>query len=223
MRPIQKFCSKRGLPIYVWEYPSLDESLCAHSQNLCATLQEIAACHPGEEIHFITHSVGALILRQTLNIPDCPKEAKIGKAVLIAPPNQGSSLAQRSKNIPPARWMLRNRLGRELMCYDACAIQAIGPFPETLDILVIAGSLGNYALFDAPNDGALLVSETALETPFCFACFPVGHSGLLSYPKALETLYYFLQYPKVVESQDWESHDPTTSITNDYLPEEEGI
>jgi hypothetical protein len=192
MRSIER--QFRGCPIHVnlWHYPSTEGTICAHAQALFALIQQVAKERPEQPIDFITHSVGALILRQALNIEGVPNEAKIGRAVLLAPPNQGSRLARESKGLLPVHWALGTKICCELMNYDACRIQAIGPFPSEMEVLVIAGYKGNNLLFKEPNDGFVAVSETALETPFFFESFKVNHSALLTHPKVIASARCFL-------------------------------
>ncbi|MBS0623461.1 MAG: hypothetical protein JSS62_02450 [Verrucomicrobia bacterium] len=192
MRCICTSFTHAGLDVYLWEYPSTEGTICEHAQNLVQFLQYIAQCRPEQPIDFVTHSVGALILRQALNVADCPEEAKTGRAVLLAPTNQGSRLARESKGVLPIHIGLGSKLGYELMTYDPCTIQSIGPFPESLDILVIAGCRGNNLLFNEPNDGFLAVSETALETPYSFESFKLKHGDLLVDPCVLQTAYTFI-------------------------------
>lgn len=192
MRSIERNFAAAGIKVYAWDYPSTEGTICMHGRCLVQLLNEIAACRPGEPIDFITHSVGAIILRQALNIENCPEEAKIGRAVLLAPPNQGSKLARESRGMLPVHWALGSKIGCELMSYDPCTIQAIGPFPETMDVLVIAGCKGNNLLFKEPNDGFVAVSETALETPYYFESFKVRHGALTTNPRVLKSARAFI-------------------------------
>jgi len=191
-----------GHEVYLWEYPSTEGTICEHARNLVLYLQEIATCRPDEPINFITHSVGALILRQALNVEGCPEEAKLGRAVLLAPPNQGSRLAREYRGFLPVHWVLGSKIGCELMTYDPCTIQSLGSFPSTMEVLVIAGNRGNNLLFQEPNDGFLAVSETALETPFYFQCFKLRHGALLTHPLVIQCACDFLSQPYAFKSLD---------------------
>ncbi len=186
--------SCRNDEAYLWNYPSTKGTICSHGQQLYYILQDIAACRPGKPIDFVTHSIGALILRQALNIEGCPEEAKIGRTVMFAPPNQGSRLAREWKGFPPVTFCVGTKIGCELMTYDAATIHAIGPFPPTMQVLVIAGYKGSNMLFNEPNDGFIAVNETALDTPYYFQSYRVSHGRLLTNPEALELMAYFIDH-----------------------------
>jgi len=192
MRPIEQSLKSIGFRVCSWDYPSRRRTIAQHACNLIPYLQQIACCHPGEPIDFVTHSTGALILRAALNIPGCPEEAKMGRAALLAPPNQGSILAHRFRHFEPAQFLMGSKSGWELMHYDSDDIECLGSFPPTMQVLVIAGTKGNYIWFCQPNDGFITVDETALDTPYYWTSFPVKHGDLISCPPVLCCLRTFL-------------------------------
>lgn len=179
MKPIEHVLDRCGLTVCLWNYPSRRKCIQQHARDLLLTLQEIACCSPGRPIHFVTHSTGALVLRAAVNLCDCPWEAKIGRAVLLAPPNQGSSLAHRFKGFWPVEFAMGDKSGWELQNYGPCEMACLGEFPPSMDVLVISGTKGNQIWFCEPNDGFLTVGETWLNTPFSLQCYPVKHGDIM--------------------------------------------
>lgn len=193
MLPITLSLRSAGFQAFSWDHPSRSRTIEENACYLVSYLQEIACCCPGEPIDFVSHSTGALILRAALNIPGCPEEAKRGRVVLLVPPNQGSSLARRFSNFPPAQLFMGSKGGWELMNYDGCDIKrCFGSFPSSVEVLVIAGTKGNRAWFCEPNDNFVAVAETALDTPYYFESFPVDHSKILTCPGVLCKIRQFL-------------------------------
>ena len=86
MSAVSHSLKKEGWQVVNWSYPSRKRRIEEHSDKLVLQLNKIAKQNPNQPISFVTHSMGGLIVRCALNHPDCPKEAKLGKAVLIAPP-----------------------------------------------------------------------------------------------------------------------------------------
>ena len=128
------------MKLNLWDYPSSSQTIEEHSQLLVAELQKCAQHHKGEPIHFVTHSLGGIILRAALNHPDCPEEAKIGRAVLLAPPNQGSSFARFLNRFKLMKKILGQKSGKQLL--TANTFDYLGQFPEKLDVLIISGTFG---------------------------------------------------------------------------------
>src|ERR1700722_5210637 len=191
MKLVRNTLDACGLDVYLWEYESRRKFIKEHACDLLPLLQEIACNCPGRPIHFVTHSIGALVLRAALNMPDCPAEAKIGRAVLLAPPNQGSCLARYFCDFTPIAFAMGERSGWELMHYDPWQIKCYGEFPSCMSVLVIAGCQGKHIWFTKPNDGFITIEETWLNTPYYFLCFRATHGNLLTKPEVLCRLRNF--------------------------------
>lgn len=193
MVPIKRVLRCTNFDVYNFEYPSRNNTIEGHACNLVNTLQYIAQNNPGEPINFVTHSISALILRYALNLPECPYEAKIGRAVLLAPPNQGTVLGRYVQNFPGISFIFGDKSGRELLTWGPEEMSCLGQFPPTMNVLVIAGNKGTHLFFgDAPNDRFLLVEETRLDTPHEHIVMPITHGDLINRSPSLYKIRKFL-------------------------------
>lgn len=169
---------KEGFEVTNWGYPSRSKKIEEHAADLVVELQKIAKDKPKEPIHFLGHSLGCLVIRCALNHPDCPQEAKIGRAVLLAPPNKGSSFARYLNGFPLPRMIASNFSGKQLFTKES--FDDLGKFPDTMEeVLVIAGTLGINPFIEGSNDGAVSVEETALETPHKRITINRGHNSIV--------------------------------------------
>lgn len=183
------------LTVCLWNYPSREKFIAEHACDLVCFLKKIAENCPGEPIHFVTHSVGALVVRAALNRADCPDEAKIGRAVLLAPPNRGSRMGRFFRNFAPVAFLMGSGSGWELLNYSPEQINCFGDFPPTMQVLVLAGTCGGTIGFTMPNDGYVAVDETRLNTPFYYRSFHVTHGELLNSRRVLCCLRNFICCP----------------------------
>lgn len=165
------------MDIIHWDYPSRDKTIKEHGADLVKALRDQATQNPGKPIHFLTHSMGGLILRAAVNHPECPPEALIGKAVLLAPPNQGAVWGRLLGQFSLAHAIGSDQAGRELLTEQD--FEHLGQFPETMDVMVIAGNLSVNFLIEGENDGIVAVSETYLNTPHRHEIIWVGHKTIL--------------------------------------------
>ena len=182
MAGFEKEFLKEGWIVINYDYPSRSKGIEANGKDLAIALKQVFEKHPEKEMHFVTHSLGGLILRSAMQEEECPQIAKEGKAVLIAPPNQGSRFARalRQTLISP---VLGKKAGYELMSKKN--FSHLGEFPKSLDVLIIAGTFGFNPLIWEKNDGKVGVSETRLSTKHRHETVRTSHSVICLNSKVL--------------------------------------
>ena len=193
MMPLKRCLEKSGFDVCLYKYEAREETLQCHGLRLKEMLKQMARNNPGEPINFVAHSIGGVVLRVALSLPGCPEEAKIGRAVLLAPPNRGSMLGRKMKDVLPIKIAMGEKSGKQLLEYSPCQMLALGTFPPTCQVLVIAGARGMNKGFDnRPNDGYLAVEETRLDTPHAFMTLDLKHGALLTNRESLRLTRDFL-------------------------------
>lgn len=182
-----------GFDVFLMDYQSRKKTIEQHAEDLVVILNKIAAEKPGQPIHFVSHSLGGVIVRVAAAHPNCPEEAKKGKAILLAPPNQGSSLARKFNHLKPVRFVFGKRAGAQLLDYSEDEMLDIGKFPDTMGVVVIAGGQGNYTIWDQPNDGKVSVQETRLDTPHVHIIHEASHRWIMT---SRWTIHFTCEYLK---------------------------
>lgn len=173
-----------------WGYASRNKMILDHSKDLVETLNHLVQEHPGKPIYFVTHSMGGLILRGALNLPNCPKEAFLGKIVLLAPPMRGSSMARRLYPYRIFRSIFGNYSGLELMTTLEDGFDKLGAFPN-VPILILAGTGGCNPFIHGINDGKVSVEETQMSTPHIHRLVPHGHFWISYSSKVIHQIEEF--------------------------------
>lgn len=191
---------KEGHLVMNWSYPSRGESIESHAAALVEKLQELVQERPGEPICFVTHSLGGVIVRAALNHPDCPIEAKVGRAVLLAPPDRGAQLARTLYKRPLARILMGDGAGRDLGTTEEGGFDALGPFPESMGVLVIAGT----------RDGKVLIEETHLTSPHERLEGPYYHTWIAWHPRVITATKEFIGRSSLGRETVSSSHQETT-------------
>ena len=92
MTPMADCLSKVGYRTVRWDYPSSAFPVEAHSAELQSLLLDLDARPDVAQIHLVTHSLGGIVVRHALGEADVPS---LGRVVMLAPPNQGSPVAER--------------------------------------------------------------------------------------------------------------------------------
>lgn len=189
---LKKNLKKDGWDVVNWGYPSRDKYIRQHADELVLELVNLSRKRPGKPIHFVTHSMGSLVLLSALNHPDCPYEAKIGKIALIAPPLKGASWGRWLGKFSFARLIAKGFSGKELM--EKPNFDELGNYPQSLDeILVIAGNLGVNPFIKGRNDGMVAVEETDLPVPHKRVVLLRGHKTIIFSKKVCSLVCEFLR------------------------------
>jgi hypothetical protein len=202
MLPLANEVRDEGMHVYLWDYPSRVKTIEEHAACLVEVLNAIVKKNPAEPIHFVTHSLGGIIVRAALNHPDCPEEAKIGRAVLLAPPNRGAALARKLHGCPMMRWIFGKKAGRQLMTYSPEDMQNIGSFPSTMDVLVVAGDQGSRITrvwIEEPNDGKVTIEETRLNSVHTHKIIHASHSWIMTSRESIGLTKNFLLEKKILK------------------------
>ena len=142
-------------------------------------------------IHFVTHSLGGILVRQYLQDNQLPEGSRI---VMLAPPNHGSEVADRLMN-----WKLYRQL-------DGPAGQQLGTAkdstpnqlpPVAYEIGIITGDRGRLLpttwWIPGDNDGLVSVNSARLAEMKDFLVIHCGHTFIMNHPQVIRQTILFLQ------------------------------
>lgn len=173
------------------DYPSRKypiEALAKHH-----VLPDIRRCFPNDTapLHFVTHSLGGILARQLEVLEDAPR---IGRVVMIAPPNQGSEVADNLDD-----WWLLAEIagpaGRQLGTDSGSVPASLGP--PSFEFGVIAATRSLDPLFSdwipGKDDGKVSVKRTRLEGMRDFVEIPASHTLILWSDEAVRQAVMFLR------------------------------
>jgi len=147
----------------------------------------------GKKIHFVTHSLGGVVLKLLLenSLLDEERE-KIGRVVMLAPPHQGSEIMDWLSNSP-----LRHVLGPASgFLTSKRMMQGCQQFPEDIEAAIIMGERSAIPFFrkllDASNDGIVSVEKGHLLGIKEFKVVDADHTFIASEPDVLEMVTNFI-------------------------------
>ncbi|RED49080.1 hypothetical protein [Aestuariispira insulae] len=177
-----------GYAVAGLSYASTRLTLEQHGANLNSLMDQLEDV---SSVSFVTHSMGALVLRQALgDKPTWTDRIEILRAVMIAPPNRGSALAQDVQALPAYRAVY----GRPGLQLTPEAAQLI-PMPPRVPFAVIAGGRndgeGYNPFLEGDDDGVVRVVETRLSGMADFLVLPALHSTILSDPRTGDAVLAF--------------------------------
>lgn len=189
MLPIAAAARLRGYRVINFRYLSTRGTIAQHAARFARTVLPRVAAAP--RVHFITHSLGGIIVRHVLATHTLPN---LGRVVMLAPPNGGSEVAdvlQHSCVVSRAMTPV-NELGTG----DASVPRAL-PRAD-FEVGVIAGARSHIPLFsrwmhDVPNDGVVAVERTKLAGMKDFVVMQRTHTFLPVAPDAIGQALHFIE------------------------------
>lgn len=190
MKRLEWQLQKQNYHVINISYPSTRLSIQEAAVWLDDAVKQRASSCTGK-IHFVSHSLGGIILRQYLSNH---KPSSIGRVVMLAPPNQGSELADKFKN---------NLLYRH---FTGPSGQQLGVGLAGLpaqwskvdyDLGVLAGDRSLNPLFSAwipgRDDGKVSVQSTRLEGMRDFRVVHHTHTWMASSGEVIADTIQFLK------------------------------
>ena len=184
MGVLRRRLTPHGFRVVSFNYPSITRSLEANTAALEAYVDAV----PGDTVHLVGHSLGAVL---TCALLERRLLARLGRIVCLGAPFKGSRTAARL-----ARWPGGKRLVGACLA-DVNARGGFTEFPAGVEVGSIAGSIpfGVGRLlgpFPEPNDGTVAIAETKIDGLADHVVLPVSHVALLWSSAVAEQTEHFL-------------------------------
>ena len=177
MKGLEWFLSGQGYRVLNMDYPSRRLPVARLSEESLHPFLLANLTDPAVQVHFVTHSLGGILLRQYLSTH---KLANLGRAVMFAPPNQGSELADRLRFSVIHRTLLGPSM-LQLGTDSESLPQHLGPV--VFELGVIAGDRSLNPLFaqqlPLPNDGKVSVASTQVAGMKDFVVVHRSHTWIM--------------------------------------------
>ena len=192
MNKMQRELDEAGFVTANIDYPSRDYTV----EELAdmAVPQGLEECRRHDEverIHFVTHSLGGILVRQFLSSNEIPE---LGRVVMLGPPNQGSIAADDLGGVPGFEW-LNGPAGRQLGKGEDSVPLNLGP--ADFEVGIIAGNRTidpiTSAVLDNPDDGRVSVEDTKLDGMTDFVVVEHSHAFMMRMRRPIELTISFLQ------------------------------
>ena len=173
-------------------YPSLRYPIEELAERGVGQGMEECAVHDPAVIHFVTHSLGGILVRQYLSQRPIPQ---LGRVVMLGPPNQGSQAADYVYSVDLLRPVTPEAV-EQLGTGDRSVPRRLGPVNFELGVIAGTESRGGPLLATpaVASDGTVAVNETPVRGMVDFIELPVGHTFMMWDAEVRDQVLHFLRH-----------------------------
>ncbi len=161
MRPMARALQLEGFTTVNVDYPSRSGTVDLIAPMAVGNGLEQCRATGAESVHFVTHSIGAILLRfehQRSAIPD------LGRVVMLAPPNQGSEVVDKTRFLPGAS-LVGGRALLQLGTSEDDIPAQLGAVDFEVGVIAGTGTMNPWmsAMLPNPDDGKVSLARTRVD------------------------------------------------------------
>lgn len=192
MNKIARHLDRLDYQVFNIGYPSTRFRIETLSENTITPALNLCRGYSSNKIHFVTHSMGGILIRYFLNHHKIPE---LGRIVMLSPPNKGSEIVNKLGRL----WLFKainGPAGNQLGADRDSLPSTLKPIESEIGIIT-----GNKALnpllsriIPGESDGKVSLNSAKLEGMKDFLVVPHSHSFIMQSSLVCEQISYFLRY-----------------------------
>jgi len=191
MGAMEERLTEEGYRVVNIDYPSTDHPI----EELVAFVSgeiEAACTDTSAEVHFVTHSLGGIVVRAYLKQQPPTDNCRV---VMLSPPNQGSEIVDWLGDTYLFRAVM-GPAGQQLGTDSASTPNTLGPVDFELGVITGDASLNPVfsRIISGPDDGKVSVERARVGGMRDFLVVPHSHPFIMSRPVVIEQTVFFLEH-----------------------------
>lgn len=188
---METFFRNRGYWVINLDYPSREQGIRRLSDSCVAPMVEGRLKASTGPIHFVTHSMGGILVRQYLKDHPSPR---IGRVVMLSPPNRGSEVPDLVGRFPFLARLMGPALP-ELSAKPGSYVNTLGKPAFELGIITGRKSVNwiNSLVIPGADDGKVSVERARLDGMRDFLVVDRTHPLIMQADEVMEAADRFLK------------------------------
>lgn len=192
MTMIEHHLIQSGYAVVNIDYASTQQPISAVAHGAVAAAVSRCQGRGYDRIHFVTHSLGAIVVRSYLQTHPLPAGSRV---VMLAPPNQGSELADWAQQKLPKMIRLAGPAVSQLGTDGETLVARLKPIAPEVGIIIGTDSWNPFfsKILPGPDDGAVTIERAKLKEMTGFMVSPCNHTSILLDREVQHHIVRFLQ------------------------------
>lgn len=172
-------------------YDSRSAGIHELAEKVVARALASAAAQRAPLVHFVTHSMGGILVRSYLSRHHV---SNLGRVLMLGPPNQGSEVVDNLREWGLFQW-INGPAGRELGTGGDSVPVALGRVDFPVGIIAGDRSVNwiNSLMIPGPDDGKVSVESTKIEGSVDHIVVHATHPFIMNHKEAIRQTLEFLQ------------------------------
>lgn len=194
MDKLKAHLEKKNFQVYNLNYPSRKFKIEILSEMVWEQIQELDLPKSTNKIHFVTHSMGGILVRQMLKSHEL---LTLGRVVMLSPPNKGSEIVDKLGGNPLFE-MINGPASIQLGTHSQGFVSKLGKVEFDLGVITGDRSINLYlsSLIPGKDDGKVSVKRAKIEGMKDFFLCPVAHPFIMNDQSVLRQTEAFLLHGK---------------------------
>ena len=180
-----------GYTVVNVNYPSQHFSIESLVASYIAPIINACKTQSNSKLHFVTHSMGGILLRYYLQHHTIEN---LGNVVMLGPPNQGSEVVDKLKNVPGFK-LINGPAGQQLGTTSTSLPQQLGPVDYPVGVITGNKSINPLlsCIIPGKDDGKVSLKRARVEGMLDFLVVPYTHTMIMRRQHVIEQTQYFLK------------------------------
>ena len=174
------------------DYPSRNQTVEMLVENYLVDVVEACQSTKPEKIHFVTHSMGGILVRQYLANHVLKS---LGHVVMLSPPNQGSEVVDVLGRVP-GFYALNGPAGQQLGTDADSLPNTLGPVNYSVGVITGNKSINPILsmLIPGANDGKVSIKRAKVAGMSDFLVVPQTHPMIMKSDAVISQTIAYLQH-----------------------------
>lgn len=188
---LEKYLKKHGYFVVNTGYPSRMKSIQELSITTIPTAIKLCVSHNARKIHFVTHSMGGILVRYYLEHNEMPR---LGRVVMLSPPNKGSEIVDKLGDTRIFKW-INGPAGGQLGTDKNSLPRSLGIPNYEVGIITGDKTINPILslLIPGKDDGKVSIENAKLTGMKDFLIVPKTHPCIMNDDKVLQQVEAFIK------------------------------